>query len=86
MFNDKRVIVVMLAYNAAKTLRMTYDEVMSQGIIALIILVYDASRDDTAVIAKTLPCVEVFVHDRNRVYGSNQKKCYRMALERGAIS
>jgi glycosyltransferase involved in cell wall biosynthesis len=83
MFNDKRVIVVMPAYNAAKTLRMTYDEIMSQGIVDLIILVDDASRDDTALIAKTLPNVEVFIHDRNRGYGGNQKTCYRMALERG---
>ncbi|MEN6320294.1 MAG: glycosyltransferase family 2 protein [Syntrophaceae bacterium] len=83
MFNGKRVIVVMPAYNAANTLRMTYDEVISQGIVDLIILVDDASRDDTAVIANTLPHVEVFVHDRNRGYGANQKTCYRMALERG---
>ena len=76
----------MPAYNAAQTLRMTYDEVMAQGIVDLIILVDDASRDDTAVIAKTLPHVEVFVHDRNRGYGANQKTCYRMALEGGAIS
>ena len=83
MFNDKRVIVVMPAYNAAKTLRITYDEVMSQGIVDHIILVDDASRDNTAVIAKTLPSVEVFVHDHNRGYGANQKTCYRMALDRG---
>ena len=83
MYNDKRVIVVMPAYNAAKTLRMTYDEIMSQGIVDLIILVDDASRDDTAVIAKTLLNVEVFIHDRNRGYGGNQKTCYRIALERG---
>ena len=73
----------MPAYNAAQTLRMTYDEVMDQGIVDLIILVDDASRDDTVAIAKTLPNVEVFIHDRNRGYGANQKTCYRMALERG---
>ena len=83
MFRDNKVIVVMPAYNAAQTLQQTYNEVMDQGIVDLIILVDDASRDDTAVIAKTLPHVEVFVHDHNRGYGANQKTCYRMALERG---
>lgn len=83
MFNKKRVVVIMPAYNAAKTLRMTYDEVMSQGIVDLIIIVDDASRDDTAMIAKTLQHVEVFIHDNNRGYGGNQKTCYKMALEQG---
>jgi glycosyltransferase involved in cell wall biosynthesis len=83
MFKDKRVVVVMPAYNAAKTLRMTYDEVMDQGIVDMIVLVDDASRDDTAAIAEALPNVEVFIHDRNRGYGANQKTCYRMALARG---
>ncbi len=73
----------MPAYNAAQTLRITYDEVMSQGIVDLVILVDDASRDDTAVIAKNLPHVEVFVHDGNRGYGANQKTCYKLALEHG---
>ncbi|MBM4271313.1 MAG: glycosyltransferase family 2 protein [Deltaproteobacteria bacterium] len=83
MLKDKKVIVVMPAYNAAQTLRMTYEEVMEQGIVDLVILVDDASRDETAAIAKTLPHVEVYVHDRNRGYGANQKTCYKMALERG---
>ena len=83
MFKDKKVVVVMPAYNAAQTLRMTYDEVMAQEIVDLVILVDDASRDDTAAIAKTLRHVEVYIHDRNRGYGANQKTCYKMALERG---
>ncbi|MFA4915601.1 MAG: glycosyltransferase family 2 protein [Syntrophales bacterium] len=83
MFKNKKVVVVMPAYNAAQTLQMTYDEVMDQGIVDLVILVDDASRDDTAAIAKTLPYVEVYVHDRNRGYGANQKTCYKTALERG---
>ncbi len=83
MFKEKKVIVVMPAYNAAQTLQKTYDEVMAQGIVDMIILVDDASQDDTAEIAKTLPNVEVCVHDRNRGYGANQKTCYRLALERG---
>jgi len=72
----------MPAYNAAHTLQKTYDEVMAQGIVDMIILVDDASQDDTAVIAKTLANVEVCIHDRNRGYGANQKTCYRLALER----
>jgi glycosyltransferase involved in cell wall biosynthesis len=83
MFREKKVIVVMPAYNAAQTLQKTYDEVMAQGIVDMIILVDDASQDDTAEIAKKLPNVEVYVHDRNRGYGANQKTCYRLALERG---
>jgi glycosyltransferase involved in cell wall biosynthesis len=83
MFKEKKVIVVMPAYNAAQTLQKTYEEVMDQGIVDMIILVDDASQDDTAEIAKTLPNVEVCIHDRNRGYGANQKTCYRLALERG---
>ena len=83
MFKDKKVVVIMPAYNAAQTLRMTYDEVMDQGIVDLIILVDDASSDDTVAIARTLRNVEVFIHDQNRGYGANQKTCYRIALERG---
>jgi glycosyltransferase involved in cell wall biosynthesis len=83
MYKDKKVIVVMPAYNAAQTLRVTYDEVMDQEIVDLVILVDDASSDETAMIAKTLPHVEVIVHDRNRGYGANQKTCYNAALKLG---
>jgi glycosyltransferase involved in cell wall biosynthesis len=83
MFKEKKVIVVMPAYNAAQTLKKTYDEVMAQGIVDMIILVDDASQDDTAEIARSLLNVEVCVHDCNRGYGANQKTCYRLALERG---
>ena len=80
---DKKVIVVMPAYNAAQTLRMTYDEVMMHDIVDLVILVDDGSSDDTVAIAKTLPKTMVYTHDRNRGYGANQKSCYRLALEEG---
>jgi glycosyltransferase involved in cell wall biosynthesis len=83
MFKEKKVVVVMPAYNAAQTLQKTYDEVMAQGIVDMIIVVDDASQDNTAEIAKTLTNVEVYVHERNRGYGANQKTCYRLALERG---
>jgi len=74
----------MPAYNAAKTLQRTYDEVRSQGLVDLIILVDDQSRDETAAIARTLEGVQVHVHEKNLGYGGNQKTCYRLALEAGA--
>ncbi len=84
MFSGKKIVVVMPAYNAAKTLRRTYDEVMAQGIVDRIILVDDASKDDTASIAGTLDSIYMHVHPENRGYGGNQKTCYRLALEEGA--
>lgn len=84
MYKNLKVVVVMPAYNAAKTLRKTYDEVMEQGIVDRVILVDDASRDETSDIAADLPHTRVHVHERNKGYGGNQKTCYRMALEEGA--
>ena len=81
---EKKVIIVMPAYNAEKTLLKTYDEVMEQGCVDLIIIVDDASNDKTASIAATLLNTKVYVHQKNRGYGANQKTCYRMALEEGA--
>ena len=74
----------MPAYNAAKTLRQTYDEVMAHGIVDRVILVDDASKDETAEMARSLPLVQVEVHPKNRGYGGNQKTCYRLALAAGA--
>jgi glycosyltransferase involved in cell wall biosynthesis len=84
MFRDNKIVVVMPAYNAARTLRQTYDEVIEQGVVDEIILVDDASHDDTAAIARDLPGVTVHVHELNKGYGGNQKTCYRLALEAGA--
>ena len=74
----------MPAYNAARTLRQTYDEVMAHGIVDLVILVDDASKDETVAMANSLPQVHVEVHPQNRGYGGNQKTCYRLALAAGA--
>jgi glycosyltransferase involved in cell wall biosynthesis len=84
MLNGRRVVVVMPAYNAARTLRRTYDEVMAQGVVDHVIVVDDASHDETVAIARTLAHVQVEVHPANRGYGGNQKTCYRLALAAGA--
>lgn len=74
----------MPAYNAARTLRQTYAEVMDQQVVDHVIVVDDGSSDETVKLARSLPDVQVQVHDRNRGYGGNQKTCYRLALEAGA--
>jgi glycosyltransferase involved in cell wall biosynthesis len=84
MFRDKKVVVVMPAYNSASTLKRTYDEVVAEGIVDLVVVVDDASQDDTTAVAQTLPNTLVHVHPINRGYGANQKTCYRLALEAGA--
>lgn len=86
MIDGKRVVVVMPAYNAARTLRMTYDEVMDQGVVDLVIVVDDASQDETRRVAGELPAATTVVHAHagNRGYGGNQKTCYRLALDQGA--
>lgn len=82
MLHQKKIVVVMPAYNAAKTLEMTYNEI-PKDIVDEVILVDDASRDDTAVKAKDLD-IHTIIHAENRGYGGNQKTCYREALLKGA--
>jgi len=84
MYREKKIVVVMPAYNAAQTLRQTYDEVREQGIVDEIILVDDHSHDDTVAIARSLAGLRVHVHERNTGYGGNQKTCYQLALTAGA--
>ena len=84
MFKDKKVIVVMPAFNAAETLHKTYQEVMEQDVVDLIIVVDDGSSDETAEIARKLPRTRVHTHSQNLGYGANQKTCYRLALEEQA--
>src|SRR5438309_3532288 len=83
MLNGQKIVVVMPAYNAARTLRQTYDEVMAHGIVDLVIVVDDASQDETVAVARTLDRIQVEVHPVNRGYGANQKTCYRLALAAG---
>lgn len=83
MYKDKKIVVVMPAYNAAQTLRRTYEEVMEQGMVDLVIVVDDASHDGTVKIAEQLPDTIVHVHESNMGYGANQKSCYQLALREG---
>jgi len=82
MLAGQRVVVVMPAYNASKTLSQTVAEIPRE-IVDDIILTDDASRDDTVEVAKSLG-LHTLRHDVNRGYGGNQKTCYTAALERGA--
>ncbi len=82
MIHGKRLIVVMPAYNAEKTLRQTYAE-LPHEYVDEVILVDDASSDTTAMLARELGIATV-IHAKNTGYGGNQKTCYREALGRGA--
>jgi len=82
VIRKKKIVVVMPAYNAAKTLKKTYDEI-DKTIVDEVILVDDASRDETARAAKKLG-ISVIVHPQNRGYGGNQKTCYEAALKKKA--
>jgi glycosyltransferase involved in cell wall biosynthesis len=85
LLKGKKIIIVMPAYNAAKTLRKTYEEVTAEEIVDLVIVVDDGSHDETVSIARSLPSTIVYAHDKNRGYGANQKSCYRLAMEKGGI-
>lgn len=82
MLNGKRIIIVMPAYNAAKTLRQTHSEI-PLGIVDEVLLVDDGSSDETVFLARELG-LTTFQHKSNFGYGRNQKTCYREALRRGA--
>lgn len=82
MPSKPKVVVVMPAYNAAKTLHMTYAD-LPREMVDLVILVDDGSSDETARVARQLG-LELFIHNRNYGYGANQKTCYREALRAGA--
>ena len=82
MINNKKVVVIMPAYNAEKTLEKTYNEIY-QNIVDEIILVDDFSSDETKNIAKSLN-ITTIIHKKNLGYGANQKSCYRAALKANA--
>jgi glycosyltransferase involved in cell wall biosynthesis len=81
MINNKRVVVVLPAYNAEKTLKKTIEEI--SDVVDACILVDDHSTDGTVALARKLG-LQIHVHERNRGYGGNQKTCYAEALDAGA--
>lgn len=83
MLNSRRIVVVLPAYNASKTLEQTYREI-PMDIVDDVVLVDDHSRDDTAQVARALGIEHVIRHENNRGYGGNQKTCYTKALDLGA--
>lgn len=83
MIVDKKIAVVMPAYNAASTLEKTYGEI-PHDIVDFVVLVDDCSGDNTAELASQLGIKHVVKHDKNKGYGGNQKTCYHKALELGA--
>ena len=82
VLNGKQITVVLPAYNAGETLKRTVDE-LDRDVIDDVLLVDDASTDDTIQQAKSLGLISIR-HDENRGYGGNQKSCYKAALDRGA--
>lgn len=82
MLNGKKIVVVLPAYNAAKTLEKTYREIPFE-FVDDVVLVDDASRDDTAEVARKLG-IHTIIHEKNKGYGGNQKTCYRTAVALGA--
>ena len=83
MLHDKKIVVVLPAYNAAKTLEKTYNEIPFD-IVDDIVLVDDNSPDDTIKVAENLGIKHIIKHQKNRGYGGNQKTCYAHALSLGA--
>ncbi|MBO9684693.1 MAG: glycosyltransferase family 2 protein [Flavisolibacter sp.] len=83
MIHGKKVVVVLPAYNAAKTLEKTHREI-DFTIVDNVILVDDASKDETIIVAENLGIAHIIKHDRNKGYGANQKSCYNYALKLGA--
>lgn len=82
MLDGRRIVVVMPAYRAGRTLEATVRD-LPKGIVDDVVLVDDASDDDTVAVARALG-LTVLLHPMNRGYGANQKTCYREALDRGA--
>lgn len=82
MYNGKKVVVVMPAYNAALTLEKTLKEIPSD-VVDEIVLVDDNSKDNTIEVAKKIGIKHIIIHEQNKGYGGNQKSCYDKALELG---
>jgi glycosyltransferase involved in cell wall biosynthesis len=83
MYNNKKVVIVLPAYNASLTIEKTYNEIPFD-IVDEVVLVDDASRDDTTEVGRKIGIKHVIRHEKNKGYGGNQKTCYNKALELGA--
>ena len=83
MLNNKKIVVVLPAYNAAETLTKTYQEI-PMDIVDDVVLVDDASKDDTINVGHELGIKHIIKHQYNKGYGGNQKSCYSKAIELGA--
>ncbi len=83
MINNKKIVVVLPAYNAALTLKRTYDEIPFD-IVDDVVLVDDCSKDNTVEVAKSVGIKHIISHEKNKGYGGNQKTCYDKALSLGA--
>ncbi|MBX9853300.1 MAG: glycosyltransferase family 2 protein [Cytophagaceae bacterium] len=83
MYNNKKIVVVLPAYNAAQTLEKTYREI-PLDIVDEVVLVDDDSKDDTIAVGKSIGIKHIIRHEKNKGYGGNQKSCYKKALELGA--
>jgi glycosyltransferase involved in cell wall biosynthesis len=82
MYLNKKVVIVLPAYNAALTIEKTYNEIPFD-IVDEVVLVDDASKDDTINVAKSIGIQHIISHEKNKGYGGNQKSCYKKALELG---
>ena len=83
MLHGKKIVVVLPAYNAAKTLPQTFSEI-PMDIVDEVVLVDDLSKDNTIEVAQGLGIKHIIRHEENKGYGGNQKTCYKKALELGA--
>lgn len=83
MYKNKRIVIVLPAYNSARTLAKTYNEI-PKDIVDEVILVDDYSKDETALIASNLGINHIITQEKNLGYGANQKTCYNKAVEIGA--
>ena len=83
MIKDQKVVVVLPAYNAAQTLKKTYNEIPFD-LVDEVVLVDDASSDETVALGRSLGIEHIIKHEANKGYGGNQKSCYNKALELNA--
>ena len=85
MIGNKKIVIVLPAYNAGKTLEQTYAEI-PMDIVDEVVLVDDASKDDTVEVGNRIGIQHIIKHENNKGYGGNQKSCYNKALSQILLS